>query len=245
MNIQTKHSIGLLLVFLLFLLVTGLRAQTSGSPYSDVKGKRVISRFRSLDKPATGAEGIFLNALLWVIENREAAREEEESGTGRPEADYDKMQFSVPMVEHDARSNSCYRYLLSVRVSDNIVTLLASDITYEAETAVIKLVKRFPFEKLQPEKKPKHREYLDGFASLCEERFRLLLKAVEENTPPVIRHWTEIKENRVEKGMTEAECLLSMGKPASVQKQGDKTEWMYDSYTYLFFENGRLSSFIK
>ena len=28
-------------------------------------------------------------------------------------------------------------------------------------------------------------------------------------------------------------------------ESGGKEEWMYDSYTYLFFENGKLASFIK
>lgn len=236
MNIKTYISL-----FFAFLCCISVKAQTTESPYSDVKGKRVISRFHSLEKPSD-AESIFLNSLLWTIENKENTPEEENN---KLKPDYDKRQFSVLLTQHNVQSGSCYRYTLSVRVSDNIITLLASDITYEAETAVIKLVKRLPFEKLQPEKKPKHQEYLDEFASIYEEQTKKLLKAVEENVPPVIRHWTEIKENRVEKGMTESECLLAMGKPASIQKQGDKTEWMYNSYTYLFFENGILSSFIR
>ena len=56
---------------------------------------------------------------------------------------------------------------------------------------------------------------------------------------------SEIKNREVVKGMNKQECLLAFGKPASVQKQGNKEEWMYDSYTYVFFENETVASLIK
>lgn len=223
-------------------IFTSLRAQNDDFPsYAQVKGKMVISQFHTVDKPHT-PEGIFLNALLWVIENREEPEEEKRLLI---KTDYDKKQFEVQMVQTNPETASRYRYLLSVKVADNIITMLVSNITCETEAAVIKLVKRLPFEKLQPDKKPKHREYLDEFAALCKASSAQMLKAIAGNEPPVVTHWAEIKEKSVAKGMSEAECTLAMGKPASVQKQGAKTEWMYDAYTYLFFENGILTSFIK
>lgn len=219
-----------------------LQAQNVPSPsYAKVEGKTVISQFYTLDKPHT-AEDIFLNALLWTIENREKTEEEKMPTI---EINYDKKQFDVEIVQTISKTVSRYRYLLSVKVSDNIITMLVSNIAYEAEAAVIKLVKRLPFEKLQPEKKPKHKEYLDEFAAISKANFMQMLKAIADNESPVITHWTEVKEKNVTKGMTEAECVLALGKPASVQRQGTKAEWMYDAYTYLFFENGILNSFIK
>ncbi len=231
-----------LCIGLLGVLVNSLQAQNLSAPYSEVKGKVVISQFQSLDKPTT-EEGIFLNALLWTIENRVVREEDDE--VPMIEVDYDKRQFALGTLQVNPKTGSLYRYLFSVKVSDNIITMLASDITYEAETAVIKLVKRLPFEKLQPEKKPKHKIYLDEFAILRQSACQRMLEAVSANEPPVITHWREIKEKNIVKGMTEAECILSLGKPASVQKKDGKAEWMYDSYTYLFFENGVLSSFIR
>ncbi len=231
-----------LCIGLLGVCMNSLQAQNLFEPYSEVKGKVVISQFQSLDKPGT-EEGIFLNALLWTIENREVREADEE--VLDIDVDYDKRQFALETLRTNPKTGSLYRYVLSVKVTDNIITMLASDITYEAETAVIKLVKRLPFEKLQPEKKPKHKAYLDEYAVLYQACFRKMLEAVSVDEPPVITHWREIKEKNIVKGMTEAECILSLGRPASVQKQGSKTEWMYDSYTYLFFENGVLSSFIR
>lgn len=214
------------------------------SPYSEIKGNIVISEFHTLDKPSS-TEGIFLNALLWAIENREAKNTATEEDTGTFDIDYDKKQYILEFVQADSQSASRYRCSFSVKVTDNIITILASNITYEAETGVIKLVKRLAFEKLQPAKKPKHKEYLNEFATLHKGTVKRMLEAITANPTPTITHWTEIKNNEVVKGMNKSECLLAFGKPASVQKQGDKEEWMYDSYTYVFFENGIITSLIK
>lgn len=236
-----RHNI---IIYVLFFLCPLLAGAQVSSPYSEVKGSIVISEFHTLDKPAS-AEGIFLNALLWMIENREAGNTETEEDKGAFEIDYDKKQYLLELTRTDSKSASRYRCLFSVKVADNIITVLASNITYEAETNVIKLVKRLAFEKLQPEKKPKHKEYLNEFAALYKETVKRMLEAISANPAPVITHWAEVKNKEVVKGMSKQECLLAFGKPASVQKQGNKEEWMYDSYTYVFFENEIVTSLIK
>ena len=210
---------------------------TFNFPYSEVNGKIVISQFQSLDGLAE--DDIFLNALLWVIQNGPQPEEKV------LQVDYDKRQFIVNLILENPKTSSHYRHSLSVRVSDNIITMLISDITYEAETAVIKLVKRLPFDKLQPDKKPKHKVLMDDFANMYKECAEQMFKFISTNQLSAIMHWNEIKSKGAVKGMNQNECLLSLGKPASIQKQGNKEEWMYDTYTYLFFENGIVTSVIK
>lgn len=207
------------------------------APYSIVDNKVVVSQFQTIEN--TTSENLFLNALLWTIQS---APQPEEKVL---EVDYDKKQFGVAWMLDNPKTACRYRCMLSVKVADNIITILASEISQEAETSVIKLVKRLPFEKLNPEKKPKHKEYLTDFAKLHEKYVTQLLEFVGSNQLPPITHWREIKENNVVKGMNVTECILSFGKPASVQKQGNKEEWMYDAYTYVFFENGLVASVIK
>lgn len=214
------------------------------TPYSEMEGSVVISEFHTLDNPST-AEGIFLNALLWMIENKEPECNVAEEEKSVFEVDYDKKQYATELVLANAQNTSRYRCSFSAKVADNIVTVLASHITYEAETNVIKLVKRLPFEKLQPEKKPKHKEYLQEFAALHKKTIKQMLEAITKQPAPSVTHWTEIKEKNVVKGMNKSECLLAFGKPASIQRQGNKEEWMYNSYTYVFFEDGIVSSLIK
>lgn len=237
---QIKNVTGF---FLLFFCCSSAKAQVKDSPYSEIKGNIVISEFHSLEK-ASSTEGIFLNALLWMIENRETNYAEKEQENGSIEADYDKKQFTAEIIQTDKNSSSRYRCLLSVKVTDNIITILASNITYEAETNVIKLVKRLAFERLQPEKKPKHKEYFNEFATLHKGMVKQILEAAA-TPPPTVTHWAEIKDKDVVKGMNKSECLLAFGKPLSVQKQGNKEEWMYNTYTYVFFEDDVVTSLIK
>lgn len=227
------------LVAFLFAVVLGclqMQAQVQ-PPYTIVDNKVVISQFESIE--GATSEKLFLNALLWTIES---APQPEEKVL---EVDYDKKQFEVAWMLDNSKTACRYRCMLSVKVSDNIITMLASDISQEAETSVIKLVKRLPFEKLNPEKKPKHKDYLTDFAKLHEGYVTQMLEFVVANQLPPITHWREIKENNVVKGMNVTECIFSLGKPVSVQKQGEKEEWMYDAYTYVFFENGLVASVIK
>lgn len=232
----------LLFISCLFLCSLSIQAQKN-NPYSEVKGKRVISEFHSLDKPST-SQAIFLNALLWVINKQELPQEEGVTAPVR-EVDYDNQQLSAEFSLISPKTESCYRYIFTVKVSDNIITLLASDITQEAAVSVIKITKKLNYNKLQPEKKPKHQEYMDEFASLYADFTKEILQAVSNNVAPVVTHWTEIKNKEVVKGMNEAECLMAWGKPISMQTNGNKTEWMYDSYTYAFFENGVVTTIIK
>lgn len=229
-----------LIAFPLFMaLYTTLMAQGA---YSMVEGKMVVSRFYPIDNPKS-IDGIFYNSLLWFIEHK--AESEEGETTPTMNVDYEKKQFAAEWILKNPNKGGQYRCTISVRVSDGILTLLFSDMTFEAETVVIKLIKRLPFERLQPSKKPQHQEHLDGFARLSEVFGKEVCAFVQENQPHIVTHQKEIESHTVVKGMTEAECLLSMGRPASVQQQDERTEWMYDAYTYLFFENGVLVSMIK
>lgn len=236
--IRNLNKMKMLISFLSIITFTYLQTKAQiQAPYSIVDNKVVISQFQSIEE--TTSENLFLNALLWTIQN--APQPEEKI----MEVDYDKKQFGVAWMIDNPKTACRYRCVVSVKVTDNIITMLASDINQEAETSVIKLVKRLPFEKLNPDKKPKHKDYLTDFANLHEGYIAQLLEFVSNNQLPPITHWREIEEKNVIKGMNPTECILSLGKPASIQKQGNKEEWMYDAYTYVFFENGIVSSVIK
>ena len=236
--IRKLNKIKILIAFLFIITFTCLQTKAQvQAPYSIVDDKVVIPQFQSVE--GTTSDNLFLNALLWTIQS---APQPEEKVL---EVDYDKKQFGVAWMLDNPKTACRYRCVVSVKVADNIITMLASDISQEAETAVIKLVKRLPFEKLNPEKKPKHKDYLTDFSNLYEKQVSQLMEFVTTNQLPPITHWREIKENDVVKGMNPIECILSLGKPASVQKQGSREEWMYDAYTYVFFDDGFVSSVIK
>lgn len=59
--------------------------------------------------------------------------------------------------------------------------------------------------------------------------------------------WQAITEGRLLKGMSKAECRLSIGIPAESKKiatySGLKEQWLYNTGTYLFFSDGVLEEF--
>lgn len=211
------------------------------SPYSTVDGKVSISQFKTMDQPDT-AEGIFLNALLYVVSHQER---DEDGNLPTMEVDYDKHKFVTNAVFTNPKTSSVYKCVFSVLVSDNIITTMMSSISYESEVAVVKLAKHLAFEKLRIDKKPQHKQYLTEFASLTENYIDELVAYITSNTPPTVTHYQEIKNGRVVKGMTEAECLMSVGNPVTVYNEGEKYHWIYDSYTHIFIKDGIVVSVIN
>lgn len=55
--------------------------------------------------------------------------------------------------------------------------------------------------------------------------------------------WHKIQQGTVAVGMTEEECILSWGKPKSVNRSSNGSDqWVY-SRQYLYFDNGKLTAF--
>jgi hypothetical protein len=58
--------------------------------------------------------------------------------------------------------------------------------------------------------------------------------------------WDLIQNRKVKIGMTERECELSWGKPeninTTVSDSGRQQQWVYSTTSYLYFDNGKLTS---
>ena len=53
---------------------------------------------------------------------------------------------------------------------------------------------------------------------------------------------TRVRES---KGMSIEEVLLILGKPINIQKSAETVQYMYNTFTYVFFENGKVKSFMQ
>ena len=237
-----KHKIIAFASSALCAVCATVQAQTAlPSPYSSVDGGVVVSNFYTMSTPSK-SQDIYINALLWATDNVVA---NEDTAPGPVECDIDAKQLAIECMLQSKKFDVIYVFTLSIKVADNILTTLAADIGYESEVAVVKLTKRASFDKFQPDKKEKHKEYMNDFAALYAKLLTNLTEYVASHTPPTSTHWAQIRQNDVVKGMTEDECLLSLGRPVRTQEQGTKIQWIYDSYTYLFFEGGKVVSLIR
>lgn len=69
--------------------------------------------------------------------------------------------------------------------------------------------------------------------------------AFVNDTDTNISRWDAIVRGQLEKGMSKTDVYLVLGKPIDTQTSGDTTQFMYNQFTYVFFENGTVKSFMQ
>lgn len=208
--------------------------------YSIVDNKVVFTGFETIS--GISDETIFINALLWAITHSSKLKED------FSKIDYSGMNFTYKKIFYSTTSSeqspSTYTCESSIRISNDMISFLVTDIIYES-TGALNIIKRIPFEKLDPEKKAKHIEYLNEFTKSNSGALNEMFDFIRNNKTPSITHWEEITQNKVTKGMNQAECTLAYGKPIDIKTAGNKEQWMYGNSVYLFFEDGILASYLK
>jgi hypothetical protein len=212
------------------------RAQQYG--LSDDSNKKVVTGFVSFSKPD---QTIFANALLWAIENISPKGRE-----NLKDINFNTNSFNCELTlvsEEDSKLKNTYNCKLQLRVNEGRLVYHISNITIE--TTVIVAKKTTNIEKLQPEKKSAHQDIIDDFVSLESKVLNKLFDYVDTYKLAAINHPNEVKMGIPTKGMNEDECRLAFGKPQAILESNGETQWMYSSSFYLFFRNGKVSTFIK
>jgi hypothetical protein len=65
------------------------------------------------------------------------------------------------------------------------------------------------------------------------------------STSTNIDHWQEITTGQVVKGMSLTDVTLILGKPVDKQVSGNITQFMYNQFTYVFFEDDKVKSVMQ
>lgn len=184
-------------------------------------------------------EKIFANALLWAIENVCPQLRD-----GITEVKIPAKSFSCDLVlSSPLGSGNIYYCKATFRVAEGKLVYLISDIKVESSVVIMKKVT--PMEKLNPEKKPAHKETIEDFVKTESQMLNKLFDYVTTYQSEEVTHWNDIAISRPVKGMTQDECRMAFGKPESVSESNGETQWMYGSSFYLFFKDGRVTTIIK
>lgn len=206
----------------------------------EIDGKLVCTGFETIE--GVSEEELFVKLLLWSIDQCPKFKE------GLTELDFNKKSFALQSrLESPKRSENpaVYHFLADFAVSSDKLSFTFSRIECES-AGMLNMSTIIAFERMKPEKKPKHKAYMEEYKKQATEYIRQLIEYLKTPQPFAVTHWDEIKRNKVEKGMNEAECLLSYGKPIEITKSDNgESRWRYDSYTYLFFKSGILTSSIE
>mgnify|MGYP002623817691 CR=1 FL=1 len=179
---------------------------------------------------------ILANALMWAIERGSQLKEL------ISDCDYDKMRFS--MDYNIIRENQAsFTAKMTIQVNQGRMAYLVSDIRRQA-AGLSAMLGAVNFDKMNPEKKPKQKAMIEEFEIANKKEIKALFDYIDShdiNTD----HWNSIIDNKVEKGMAVSDILLILGKPIDIQKSGDTIQYMYNTFTYVFFEDGKVKSFMQ
>ena len=204
---------------------------------TNVDGKRMMTSLEVMGDMR--GEDVFVKTLSWMIQQGNNLKEYVK------DVDYQNMRvvYEQPMKSEKSSSLS-YKYSLTVQVDGNLLSFTIDNIEM-IHTGLLNSYRATPFDKLNPEKTKKHLETIKDFESVMSQKLCAMLNYVEMANVQRVTHWDEVIRGNIVKGMNETECLLSMGKPKINDMAGGNNRWVYDARTYIFFTDGRVSTFLK
>lgn len=220
----------LFLIFSILAYGNTLMAQVSFD-VTVAEKKRIVSGAVSYEKSDDEA---FANVCLWAF-NEGPGRKEEIL-----ECDFVKRQLT--MVYNLKRDNDdiAYACRLSLKVLDGSMMFLVNDIKIQG--GIMGIFQNF--DKLNPDKKPKHQDIINDFQSLNNKKLQELINFISDNKP-VITNWKKICTGQLERGMSSDEVKLIYGKPVNIQESGKDTQFLFSTFVYVFLENGIVKSFVN
>lgn len=205
------------------------------------EGQRVINGFQLFNGQTD--ERVFANAMKWAI--NEFCNDKRDQMF---DIQVNKKTFSVNMqLEYTAAGKVKYVFnnKANVKVIDGKLVYTFYDITYKTNS-ILPFSSVSSIDKLNPEKKPKHKEIISAFEELASKKINLMFDAVVGNHCAEITHWDDINIQRAIKGMNEDECFLAFGKPSnSYEDNHYRIQWSYGLNFVLIFKEGKVETIIR
>ena len=218
-------------VLLLLTATTSLAQENYNMSVSEKH--RIVTGSIEINKPDCV---IFANALLWAVERGEKYKELIE------DCDFEKLRLTIDYnLVQDGQI--AYTSQLTLQVSQGRLVYLVHDIKGQP-SGLSSVLGAVNFDKLNPEKKTKHQTLIEDFEALDKKDLKKMFEYVRNHNTEVSK-WESISEHRIEKGMSIEEVLLILGKPINIQKSAETVQYMYNTFTYVFFENGKVKSFMQ
>jgi hypothetical protein len=212
----------------ILIIVLGLLALPSTAQYhfTELGDKLIFNGDKEIDLDDVD---IFANVMIWTLQQAESGKD------NLVLCDWSSFKETALFRLTSPSSRRAYSFEMTVRVSDEQLVWDVRDIK-EYPLASVKV--GIPLEKFYPAKKPAQREVLDEADLLITELLNDFVSFV--NSYEAVFRTDVVKAGRLEKGMSQDECLLIQGKPVRITDNGKKTTWLYADDSYLIFEEGRL-----
>lgn len=187
---------------------------------------------------STSSQKAFANAMLWILNRANVGKDNIRECDMQGQA----VTARLRMAESE-NAKQAYTCDVKVTISSGQIVILANNIKGVSNGLLGEST--LAFEKLNLEKKEKHKEMFDEYKRLVNKELNQLLKYVQDNDPGAMPHWRQVCAEEIVAGMTENECMIVMGKPLSVTSGSERSQWMYSTSEYLIFSNGLLKAHIR
>ena len=217
---------------ILLLVFSFVAISVSAQTYElqNVDGKNILSSFA--EYPSINDKAIFASVLTWIT-NEVCTKGQDAIEM----LDYEALSFKTGItIKSPDNEKVNYKTDLYIRVTDGRLSYTLSNIMVESAAMLGKNLT--PIEKLQPEKKSAHKTLVNNFVLTSRKVVYRILDYVTEYGNHSFKHWDEIVQGKVVKGMTEDEVLLTSGKPQSKVGGSKDSEWKYNLNYSVFFKDG-------
>lgn len=225
-----------------FLILSILYGTTAWSqvdilPITKDGTKRIITGFESMAYQSD--ETTFVNLVLWAIDSVCTSKKDLIR-----QLDFDShiLKFTMTtMSTADSKQDNLYQIDVSLRVQDHRLVYYISDMMVVPKPgSLIKSTR--PIDKFPENPRSEQQKTLNDLSVSVSHILADILRFAADNKPAKVRHWSDIKEAKVQKEMTPEEVKLAIGKPQVIHETRGEVQWMYSSTNYVFFKDGKVAS---
>lgn len=229
-------NVKVLMLFIFTLCCTEILAQTTFSMTKE--NNRYTCKGESeciLDNKNT-----YGSAILWALDN---AYQDPNKNT-YPEFNTDLFALKMKGVIKNEEKEYIYTFNLHINIEEKKIRFLVDDIRCIPQKGVFAAMKVITFDKLNLEKKPQNKMFIDEFNTLCNNYIEQTANHIL-NIDIALNHWDAITKGEVVKGMMPYEVKISKGKPLNISENSQRIVWTYDSGTVVMFEDGIVTGIVN
>ena len=179
-------------------------------------------------------------AVLWALEQ---AKDEKEQG-GANKFDAQSMRLTIqPKLPIEGITERVYTCQLTLSVVKGKLGFLIEKAKCVPNN-VLGAIAAINLDKINLEKKPQNKQYIDEFAIVCQRFINDMLSEIL-NREVNLNNWEAIKNGQVVKGMDQSEVKMAIGKPRDITENTQRVMWTYASGKIVVFENGIVTGMLN
>lgn len=227
-------------ITLLLLYITLLCSETYAQVSFDMERKNNKYACEGSATSQFGDKDLIGRAVLWALDNECQGQEEKY----KPEYNLAQKTLKIRGTFCGSNADNHYTFTLQMMAAEGKLFYLIDNIRCVPQKGVFAAMKVIVFDKINFDKKPQDKFYVDEFHSLCKQYIDNVMQLIFR-TNIQINYWEEIERGAVIKRMNPNEVRLAKGNPINISENSQRVVWTYDSGTVVMFENGKVTGIVN